>query len=129
MKTLIPLQKLAVKRINRDPNFYLTQWWCNKYNLPRNHSLLLSLTWEELYFEYITDFYSNSPDDLKEAEGLLGYKEGSWTGSTSDKHEKDMKAKLKKLPKVDLSEWQEDVEKGNDQFEDTFNEELDGKND
>lgn len=36
-------------------------WWCEKYNRPPNHPLLLELTEEELYLQYMSWFVREHP--------------------------------------------------------------------
>lgn len=93
--------QIAINKINDDKD-WLILWWVNKFKLPNNHPLLLSKTWEELYIDYLTDFYSNNPEELKAATK----KEETWKGQTSEEYENKMKDKLKKH-EVDLSEWQD----------------------
>lgn len=83
---------------------------------------LLALTYEELYLHYLYSYYADNPEELekaKEEEGLK-VKTQEWKGETSDEHEAKMKKILSKIKKVDLSKWQNDVDKGEDEFEDVF---------
>lgn len=122
---LSPLQKIAINRVE-GRNHYLIQWWTKKYNRPPNHPLLTELTWEELYVDYLADYYAENPEEISKAKGE--YKE--WDGKTSENYEAAMKERLAKIPKVDLSKWTQDVEKDEDEFEDDFQQGVkDGKED
>ncbi len=120
---LNPLQKIALQRINKHSNHYLILWWVRKYNRPCNDPLLLSLTWEELYIDYIIDHYANDPKELEKAEAELGGKGFvGWEGQTSEQYEAQIKKKLGKVQDVNLSKWQDDTDKGEDEFEEDFTE-------
>lgn len=122
---LSPLQKIAISRVEGS-NYYLVQWWTKKYNRPPNHPLLLELTWEELYVDYLTDYYAENPEEIRKVKG----EEREWNGETSEDYETEMKKRLSKLPQVDLSKWTEDINKKEDEFEEDFTEGLrDGKKD
>jgi len=117
-----PLQTLAASRFNEDSNHYLIRWWVNKFNLPHNHPLLLSLTWEELYFEYLTYFYNDHPDELKKVHNENDRdKTYMWSGNTSEEYEKGIKSRFKNIPNVDLSKWvTKESEVSEDEFDDDF---------
>jgi len=122
-----PIKKIAIHRVKNSGNDYLIQWWVDRYSLPRNHELLLNLTWEELYLEYITDFYSKNPNVLKEDIEFLEMGDElydkEWKGQTSEEYEKKIQEKLRKITQVDLSKWQEDIDKKRDEFDDDFSKE------
>lgn len=119
---LSPLQKIALKLINTDSQYYLIMWWCKKYNLPSNHPLLLDLTWEELYLQYMIDIYSLNPDRRRTDEALLGIGVPVWDGRFSSSEEEQVQQKLKALKAVDLSKWVGESTKVSDEFDETFTE-------
>lgn len=118
---LTPLEQIALSRLDDrgQSGHFLIRWWVNKYKLPPNHELILGLTWEELYLEYMTDYYASNPKEYEDAVKQLGKVE-TWSGQTTKGYEEDLEKRLKNIPKVDLSKWQNDVSKGEDEFEDNF---------
>ena len=126
---LNPLQKLALRRLSTNSDYYLIQWWVNKYTRPPNDPLLLELTWEELYLEYITDFYSRNPKEREEAETSEGLGSKTWSGGTTDEYEEKIKEKLKKVTEIDLSKWQTPSEHNEDEFDDDYTKEIDSEKD
>ena len=118
---LTPLDQIAVRRLTDDSNHYLIRWWCDKYKRPSNHPLLLSLTWEELYLEYMTSYYDNDQEALQKARRELEEaKNIEWKGETSEEYERKIKEKLEKKSEVDRSRWQTDIKKGEDEFDDIY---------
>ncbi len=115
-----PLQKIAIQRVEDQSDYYLIMWWTNKYKRPSNDPLLLDLTWEELYLDYLVDYYSNNPAELERVKLEEGGKDSQWSGGTSDEYEESIKKKLDRIPQVDISKWQKQVIKGEDEFDETF---------
>lgn len=67
------IKKIAYQRVTRtkdeipldEMEAYIKEWWSVKYNLPKNHPLLLELTFEELLVEYFVDTFRRDEDELK----------------------------------------------------------------
>lgn len=47
---------------------YLKHYWSSKYNLPDNHPLLLSKTFDEVLLEYYIDIFKSDDEFLKKYE-------------------------------------------------------------
>ena len=69
--SLTNLKLIAYERVARtevpyeDLEDMLKIWWSNKYNLPKNHPLLLDCTLEELLIDYFTDLFSKDKKEME----------------------------------------------------------------
>lgn len=104
------LKSLAKKTLEDDERFLIT-WWSRKYNLPQNHPLLLSMTFEELAIEFFQDQYIKNKESGKEEvnDDALEADE-NWNGELSEETENEVQKLLKKTKKVDLSKYKKKEE-------------------
>jgi len=66
---LIAYEKVARKEVPfEDLEDMLKIWWSNKYNLPKNHPLLLDSTLEELLIDYFVDVFSKDKKEIENFE-------------------------------------------------------------
>lgn len=93
------LHRIAISNIN-DSAYVLKRWWRKKYRQPPKP--LDDYTYEELYIEYLEDFYLKNPDEIERFENALDLKrEDGWDGKHNDEVERDVQRRLKKIKQAD----------------------------
>jgi hypothetical protein len=146
------LHRIAISNVT-DSTRVLARWWTKKYRTPLKH--YGEYTNEELVIEMLEDYYDNNRTEIERfLEASTMEKLGEWDGSTSEEYEDQVRKRLSKFKKVDISKYQSEKDReltneeeetilnslgrslpksktiqnnrdvGKDEFEETFGEDL-----
>ena len=93
------IHRIAISNLN-DPLKMLERWWRKKYRTPPKD--LGEYTPEELYVEYLEDYYDRHPDEAKRFGESMRIKEtDGWDGRHNPALESQIRERLKKLKEAD----------------------------
>jgi len=120
------LHRIAISNL-RDHEHSLRRWWHQKYGKPPKP--LDDYTTEELYIEYLEDFYDRNPDEIdkflaKPSAAQAAINE-EWDGTEKFRGEDEALAMLARIRKrqgktVDLTKYQSDEEVSDEEFAKIF---------
>lgn len=111
------LHRIAISNLD-DHEYALKRWWHQKYQIPPKP--IDDYTVEELYVEYLEDFYDKHPDERARLDRKVETVE--WDGTEKFRGEDEALAMLKRIRKkqgktVDLEKYRTDDEFSEEELE------------